>query len=273
MRSVVLGARGRLGAALVSALGADRPPASTYRHWWQDGAEAEISRWLASLGAGTVYVACGLLDRKADPVELRRANFLLARNVVGGALATGWKAVTFGTILEGVDGATADPYVEAKAMLSDFMQRAAVRGQALHVRLHTLYGGTQPEPGMFLGQILAALRSGQTFLMSPGTQLREYHHVQDDALAVRMLVEAGAVGQLALSHGAPVTLRDLATAVFDAFGRQDLLRVGALPAPTADSYRVYPRTASLTQLHFRDSVKGVIEYVRACLDDGRPAHG
>ena len=143
--------------------------------------------------------------------------------------------------------------------------RAAEGAAVAHVRVHTLYGGGLPSRFMFLGQILGALESGAPFQMTQGRQLREYHHVDDDARAIRVLADGGAGGVLDLSHGAPLSLRDLATSVFDAFGAAGQLQVGALAEPDEENYNtIFTRHRLLQQVDFRDALPAVAVYLEAC---------
>ena len=124
-------------------------------------------------------------------------------------------------------------------------------GRAIHLHLHTLYGG-QPHPHMFLGQMIGALERGAEFHMTSGEQLREYHHAHD--IAGAMLAGRdweSAREPVHLSSGAPVRLADLARAVFAGSGHR-VAQVGAPPTaavisrPRVHTFRrsaaVLPRT-------------------------------
>ena len=90
--------------------------------------------------------------------------------------------ITIGSVLENrEDIGHINPYIHSKAQLLRSWQRLSSKAPFawLHVQLHTLYGGGEPHPFMFLGQMLAALKKRQPFPMSEGIQLREYHHVED----------------------------------------------------------------------------------------------
>ena len=67
---------------------------------------------------------------------------------------------------------------------------------------------------MFLGQILSALKNDEAFKMTSGCQLREYHHFLDDAEAIRTISGLKITGVVNLSHGKPVSLKDIAQASF-----------------------------------------------------------
>ncbi|KPZ08005.1 Uncharacterized protein ALO41_03498 [Pseudomonas amygdali pv. ulmi] len=159
---------------------------------------------------------------------------------------------------------TSNPYVQSKLLLSQFVE--SVGGGDLrpaHIRIHTLYGLAEPSPFMFLGQILSALRAGTPFEMTQGRQLREYHHVMDDAVAIKSLVDNRVEGIIELSHGMPVSLGDLAKAIFKAFDKTHLLRLGALPEPTQENFsHVFERPDALDGIVFRDSIESVVDYMK-----------
>lgn len=259
----VVGARGRLGAALLRAYPPGQARAlarEVYETWWQPGARAAIRAQFAEAQPGSVvYVASGTLDPGASPGEHERVNELLPRHIIEAAAEAGLKVVTFGTVMETLLDRK-NPYVASKARLGEYVARAP--GDVLHVRIHTLYGGAAPAPFMFLGQMLAALRAQQPFRMTSGRQLREYHHVDDEAAAIARLVAQGVRGPVDVSHGQPVALVELARAVFAAAGRPDLLHAGALPEPAEENYdRRFVPTPQLAGHSFRPALAAVPQYL------------
>lgn len=190
----------------------------------------------------------------------------LPLRVIQGACAAGLRVVTLGTVMEQLVRLPT-PYIAAKARLGHFAAECAEAGKAVtHLQIHTLYGGGPPAPFMFLGQLCAALRDGRAFDMSPGRQLREYHHVDDDVAALLSLLRTQTYGVVPLSHGAPVSLRDLATHVFAAIGHEDLLRVGTRPEPHDDNYAtVMLRPRVLDCIDFRPTLPGVVAYIEGLL--------
>ena len=266
----VIGGRGRLGQAIARQYGAGAAVCverAVYQDWAAPGAAASIDAFFAPLaGEGaTVFVASGLLDPKLAPEELWNVNVALPRNIIDAGVRHGVRVTTFGTVMESLLAAH-NPYVRSKAALGDYVAERAAAGAAVsHVRVHTLYGGGAPSPFMFLGQMLAALEQGSPFKMTLGKQLREYHHVDDDACAIRALDAAGVNGVLDLSHGAPVSLADLARSVFDACGQAGQLQIGALPEPREENYgTIFGRSPLLGQVAFRDTLPAVVAYVEAC---------
>ena len=273
---LIIGGRGRLGQALARAWPAGEAlclERALYEGWAQDGAEQEVARALAPWagGASTVFVACGLLDPALAPAAHQQVNFDLPRNVIAGAASLGLKVVTFGTVMESLL-ARHNPYIDSKAALGRHVAGLATAGMAVaHVRVHTLFGGGAPSPFMFLGQILNALRQRTPFNMTLGKQLREYHHVDDEARAIRALDAAGVSGVFDLSHGEPVSLRALADSVFSAFDAADLLRLGALAEPLEENYStVFARHPLLAPQAYRPALPAIVDFLTACLAQPQP---
>ncbi len=271
--NIVLGARGRLGSALAYSLPSHRaivPPRSIYEEWWRESSTYDILRYLENLGEnqGTVYVAAGIIDPNRSADEHHGVNYLLARNVIKCATSLGFKVVTFGTAMEEVvNEKTTNPYLASKIKLGRFVNEfSTASNDVFHIRLHTLFGGGLPAHFMFLGQMLKSLISRSEFKMSSGLQLREYHYISDDVAAIRKLIETGPAGSVTLTHGAPVTLKDIATYTFEEFNCIELLRVGALPGPAEDNYGIlFKRPKVLLDISFRETLPALVDYLRKCV--------
>jgi nucleoside-diphosphate-sugar epimerase len=273
----IIGSRGRLGQAIARAC----PAADTlcldravYEGWAEEGAEDQVARFFAPWAgsASTVFVASGLLDPKLAPAEHNKVNYALPRNVIAGAASLGLTVMTFGTVMESLL-AQHNPYIQSKAALGRHVAERAMAGQQVaHIRVHTLFGAGAPSPFMFLGQVLTALRQRTPFNMTLGKQLREYHHVDDEARAIRVLDAAGVRGVLDLSNGEPVSLRDLATTVFAACGAAGQLHLGALAEPLEENYStVFARHPLLGPQAYRPALPAIVDYLKACLEQPVPS--
>jgi nucleoside-diphosphate-sugar epimerase len=265
----ILGASGRLGRALTQEFDAPLCPDRTvYAGWAADGAAGSVTRYFEGLQKRpeAVLVASGLLDPRLPADDLTAVNYRLPRNVVEGVSGLGIRVLTFGTVTEALP-VTNNPYIESKSALGAYIERVAAEGlPVVHVRLHTLYGVGAPSPFMFLGQMLSAILRNARFEMTSGRQLREYHHVLDDAMATRLLCRSKTTGVVNLGHGKPLQLRSLAEHVFEAVGKSYLLALGALPDPPAENYSLTLGVPDmLEQIEFRDTLSAVTEYVRSCL--------
>ncbi|WP_441229142.1 NAD-dependent epimerase/dehydratase family protein [Tardiphaga sp. 215_C5_N2_1] len=264
--NLVVGARGRLGRSLISHLPVSKTVAldrSVYAGWTRSKAAGAVADFLKEYSGAddVIYIAAGLTDPKRSLEDHLQVNLDLARNIIEGASRQGIRVVTFGTIMEEIVGRdTPNPYFSSKQRLNDYVVAASRGENVLHVRLHTLYGGGAPAPHMFLGQLFDAIRKKEIFRMSAGTQLREYHHVEDDVVAIEQLVSTGATGPVNLSHGAPVQLCALARHVCEQFDCLDRLAVGAIHAAGSENFdRIFERPADLGDIVFRDTLAAVVE--------------
>ncbi len=270
MTHYLVGARGRLGQAIAheyadnEIVSLDR---SIYKSWSQPCVADQVSRYFdkCSNEGATVFVASGLLDPKLSQEDLLRVNYHLPKNLIDGGAKLGIKIITFGTVMEGLSQSK-NPYIQTKTALGEYISTAAATGSpVIHLQIHTLYGVGQPSPFMFLGQMLAAIRDNVQFKMTSGRQLREYHHLVDEAKAIRKIAGSTLFGVVNVSHGKPLSLKMIAHGVFQALGRDDLLRVGALPEPLEENYeKILSPTEMLQQVAFRDSLPAIVQYMKEC---------
>lgn len=266
----VIGGRGRLGGA-IHALYQDHEAVSLrreiYQDWWRDNSPAAISRFFEPYVESNpiVFVTAGVLDPKLTAEEHLRVNYLLPKHIIEGAIPVGARVVTFGTIMERIITGDRNPYVRSKAALGAYVSdMTAGNDRVAHLRVHTLYGAGAPSPFMFLGQIYQALTDNAVFEMSPGNQLREYHHLDDEVRAIRAVVDAKVHGVFDISHGEPVSLKELARHVFSSFNAEPLLRIGALPEPREENYTaVFERPELLKNVRFRPTLPAVVDYLAA----------
>jgi nucleoside-diphosphate-sugar epimerase len=249
---VIFGASGHLGSAIATAL----KPRVALHPRWQDhqgsGVSPQLEEFLNKNPQTDIIFAGGITDPHTPEALLNAANCLLPLKIIANALdKIDVRFMTFGTIFERFPLAgEANLYVKSKIQLCEKITEAFKNAPArcLHVRLHTLYGGNlDPKPYMFLGQVAKALRMNTPFLMSSGEQLREYHHVDNISAALGRLLnqdwQLGTSPILELNSGRPIKLVDLAKKIFQAFEKDELLKVGALQTPRAENLnQIFPPT-------------------------------
>lgn len=250
------------------------PPRSLYAEWWREDAVDKISQYLEKVvsAPGNIYVASGIINPCSCREAHYQANYLLPRNIIEGGTKMGFKVVTFGTVMESViSDQTVNPYLSNKIKLGRFVRSFSEKSKlALHIRLHTLFGGGMPEEFMFLGQIFRSLISKSEFNMTPGAQLREYHHVDDEVLAITKILEDNESGCIDLNHAAALTLKDIAQYIFSAFSVSELLKVGKLQAPADDNFKsVFKRPMVIKDIHFRETLPALVNYLRLCTEQTR----
>ena len=127
------------------------------------------------------------------------------------------------------------PYAQAKAdafaALSQLLPQHAI--EFTWCRLFYLFGEGE-DPRRLVPYVRAKLKAGEPAELSSGTQIRDFLDVRE---AGRMIVETalGPVqGPVNICSGQPVTVRQIAEAIADEFGRRDLLRFGARPDNLVD---------------------------------------
>ncbi len=240
---------------------------SVYAHWWEERAPSRIAKWFEGCPPeSAVIVVSGVLDPHAPAEEIQKVNVSLPLHIAEGATKAGLRVLTLGTVMEQLDGSV-NAYIQSKIDLGRTVADMAASGQNIvHAQLHTLYGRGDPAPHMFLGQMLSALRKRTTFKMSPGQQLREYHHVDDLAAALIRLIVQPITGVTTISHGEPTSLRDLAQHIYSQLDQIENLVLSALPEPQNDNFnRIFPCPDWLSGVCFRPQASGVSDYLKEVL--------
>ncbi|CAA7615900.1 conserved hypothetical protein [Magnetospirillum sp. LM-5] len=263
---LLFGAGGNLGSAL-------------HRRLTSEAASVTALPWsmlkdspplpLAGVEACDIVFANGLTDSGAPPEALDEANHAGPCRLVEATMGNpAIRYLTIGTVMEHAERMEAtNAYVASKTRLAQRLRAMLPPQRHLHVRLHTLYGG-RPAPHMFLGQMIAALATGQSFRMSAGTQWREYHHVDDIAAALAHLLamEWSFPAGLDLSSGDAIRLRELAQAAFARFAILDRLQIGALLHPEAEENRAsLPRSPEALLGGSRKALDGVLDWIGSVL--------
>ena len=270
MAFYLIGGRGRLGRAIAAEYSDSKLVLINrliYEDWSQEGAADQVSSYFDKnvRENSTVFVASGLLDPNLSEDDLIKVNYTLPKNVIDGASKLGVKVITFGTVMEGLIKSK-NAYVLSKTDLNNYVERMLNAERSIkHIQLHTLYGIGHPSPFMFLGQMLLAIKAKLPFQMTSGRQLREYHHLEDEAAAIRLIADSSVSGVVNLSHGQPVSLRAIAENVFDALGERQLLRLGALPEPAEENYdRIFRANEIVDSVRFREVLPNISKYMKNC---------
>lgn len=277
----IIGANGRLGNAIAKHL----PPElvtkldrSVYADWWQDNSVNKVYNFFNIITKPNdfIFIAAGVIDTKLSAHEHHQINFLLAKNIIEGVSNLGLRVVTFGTVMEDIIAKdTTHPYFASKIKLGNFVsQFASAKNLALHIRIHTLFGGHPPHSFMFMGELYHSLIHQIPFKMSSGEQLREYHHIDDEIEAIFQLINKREHGIVDLSHGAPLTLKNLATYIFNEFNCLHLLNIGKLPNLKSDNYAYFfKKTEGLENCYFRDTLPAIVEFLKFCHVSSGGLHG
>ncbi|OIQ25088.1 NAD-dependent epimerase/dehydratase family protein [uncultured Vibrio sp.] len=263
----IVGAKGRLGAALrcefskESIVSLDR---NVYANWINDNGADRVSNYFNNIGVKpTVFVASGLLNPSISGLDLFNVNYRLPANIAEGVTRIGGNVLTFGTVMERVSNKS-NPYIESKRDLNRYIQ-SMTNNNVTHIQLHTMYGIGSPSPFMFLGQMLESIKNNEVFKMTSGEQLREYHHFMDDVKAIRKIIECEVNGVIDISHGNPISLKELAEYVFSFFHKSKMLEVGGLPHSESENYNMkFEKPPVLYDVNFRETLESVSKYLLRC---------
>lgn len=94
--------------------------------------------------------------------------------------------------------------------------------------------GPDEHPDRLVAATIRSLLRGEEARCSHGGQMRDFLYTPDLADAFVALLDAPATGALDIASGVGVTIAELVTAIAHQIGRPDLVRLGALAAPTND---------------------------------------
>ena len=238
-------AHGQLGASLLKSFEQADPAATLKTLSWKEVGHLnapqlreKIAQTGAIEGPCDFILANGLTDPKISPDLLMASNLRFPQMAVEAMSGhPGCRFVTFGTIFENFpEACKTNPYMRSKLDLSQWiLSHSNSDRQFIHFRLHTLYGG-KAAPHLFLGQMIEAIRSNSEFKMTRGDQIREYHHVDDISYAVvKFLDRQSPSSVIELNSGIPLPLHEIATTIFEAFGKTPLLKVGAIEVPEGEN--------------------------------------
>jgi len=271
---LILGASGNLSHALQKNF----PKSETVilnsvdiASWIEPGGALAAKTFLANLNVQPkgIFNAAGIINPQASLDQLNMVNFVLPCNLLEASNELEIPLYTFGSIMERDDYCRAsNNYLVSKRNFKHFIDDLDIEQKIshLHFLVHTWYGVNKLPEHMFLGQIVRSLREKKIFNMTSGTQMREYHHIQDDMKVVLDLINRREQGTIELNHGMPIELRSLANAIFTSFNCLELLNVDLNISSADESRSNFYKDAYVNPGYdYRDQIEGVTEYVRELL--------
>ena len=265
----IIGSNARLAKAIIAFYKTENiilVEREIYKNWGEDQHLNSIYDYFnKQLKLDTiVFITSGILDSNKSITKLEKVNFHLPWNIIKSLEGTNIKIITFGTILEKIKGIE-NLYVKSKIKLSDKISTLKNRN-VLHIRLHTLYGYGLPSSFMFLGQIFTSLKDSLVFNMSSGVQIREYHHLDDVAKSIDVLVEKDITGVTEITSGTGIELRSLAEGVFKYFELENLLKIGVKRIDQKEKLENnYKKNEFLKEVDFRHPIIGINSYLEKIL--------
>ncbi len=246
--NVILGQSGNLGREFLKLYGAnigtipiDR---QLTRYWISEGSVSDIRSYLQAIRKNrqelNLFVCTGMTDPK-KVFEVNLVNNIFPKKIVQASENLDIKIVTFGTVQEDWD--LSNHYIDSKRQFSKWLEQSNT-DYVRNFKLHTLYGGIRTDNNLFLSQIIRSLESGREFKMTSGLQIREYHHQAQVTEYIDYLLKSEPLDHPRhISHGQPVSLRNLAEYIFDRFRVKELLNIDPSINVREDNFnRVYART-------------------------------
>jgi nucleoside-diphosphate-sugar epimerase len=262
---VLLGENGVIGSALYRELKEKNVrifSKSIVESWIATG-KSDLNSAFSNLSPGSVIINCvGLVDPLRSLDDHHLINYEFPKNLRIACDLFSLKLVTFGSILEdNEEKAHEDRYLNSKNKFSQFILGANPLTKHLHLQLHTIYGGVRNHPNMFIEQIRRSILLQKEFCMSSGEQIREFHHVADEATAIIELISQDLSGIYQVNAGNQMQIKELANRIFLKFNMLELLKFDHL-LNKVDVFNVtYKKLAQIEHLDFREPIAGVIDYI------------
>lgn len=246
--NVILGQSGNLGHEFLKLYGAGIGTITIDRQltksWISEGSVSDIRRYLQEIRRKTqrlnLLICTGITDPRKE-FEVNLVNNLFPKKIVEASENLDIRIVTFGTVQE--DWNLSNHYIDSKRQFSKWLEQFNP-DYVLNFKLHTLYGGIRTDNNLFLSQIIRSLESRAKFKMSSGLQIREYHHQAQVTEYIDYFLKSEALDHPHhISHGQPISLRNLAEYIFDRFYLRELLDIDHSIHVKEDNFnRVYDRT-------------------------------
>lgn len=120
-------------------------------------------------------------------------------------------------------------------------------------RIFFLYGPHE-HPQRLVPSVILSLLKGETAQCTHGRQVRDALHVRDVASAFVTLLLSDVTGPVNIASGTSITIREVVECIARELQRPDLIRFGALPAPTNDPLQLTAAVKRLrNEVHWQPS--------------------
>jgi nucleoside-diphosphate-sugar epimerase len=130
----------------------------------------------------------------------------------------------------------------------DVMAQAFCRSHQISYawpRLFFLYGPNE-HPDRLVSSVIRSVLQGQEARCSHGRQMRDYLHVQDVADAMVSILDSTLEGPINIGSGVAMTLRDIIITIGRTLGKENLIKLGAIPSRANDAPMVVADIERLT---------------------------
>ncbi|MDQ2984995.1 MAG: NAD(P)-dependent oxidoreductase [Actinomycetota bacterium] len=121
-------------------------------------------------------------------------------------------------------------YGQAKQAVSEQLEAwSSDHGLSYATALLFFPYGPFEQPERLVSSVTRSLLAGDDAPVSAGTQVRDFIHVEDCGAALAALVAGETTGAVNVATGRGSAVADVATTIGRIIGREDLVRIGALP--------------------------------------------
>ncbi len=142
-------------------------------------------------------------------------------------------------------------------------------------RLFFLYGPGE-DPARLVPSVIRALLDGEHAATSTGTQVRDFMHVEDVAMALVALAQSDVTGPVNIGSGSPASVADIVELIGAVTRRADLIDWGARPTPALEPSRIVADVGRLERevgyrpaISLSDGIRSTVEWWRERLPAGR----
>lgn len=133
-------------------------------------------------------------------------------------------------------------------------------------RIFFLYGPHE-NPNRLVSSVILNLIYNKMALCSHGNQIRDFLHVQDVASAFVALLMSNVDGPVNIASGKPVALKEIILSIADKLGKNDIIKLGALPQnenePSvlfADTKRLFSEVIWQPQYDLDEGIRKTIDW-------------
>lgn len=266
MSYIIVGANGNFSLQLQEFLRTDNPivfDRNLYSDWENHNSKfiSKVASISEEFGLKYLINTVGIISKNYSADFIKYWNFLFPQHLYQICRELNLTLVTLGSFHETIkEMCTDNPYLESKKELEQFLVKNNFENSA-HFQFHTWYGGRNIQPEMFLGQIINSLKNKTIFNMSDGKQVREYHHVFDDATCMLKILRNAVDGKYAISHGERLSLKEIAYGIFQYFNCEDLLNLNKIEPLRFEVRNENFLDLKISQCEFRPTMRGLIDYV------------
>ncbi|WP_426052970.1 NAD-dependent epimerase/dehydratase family protein [Bacillus sp. DC4300-2b2] len=106
--------------------------------------------------------------------------------------------------------------------------------------------GSGERPNRLVPSVICNLLAGNEAKVTAGTQVRDFLDSRDVGAAFAALTDSDVIGSVNIASGQSTAIKDVIKKIGDLLGRQDLLRIGALPTKQNEPDRIVADTTRLS---------------------------